>query len=115
MDRQVELSYSSVGGIPRLPARRSEGRSSGRNLNGLLRGFSDPSSKFSGSLDIMGDLGSFHQQYMNTCKSRNLIDEEAFENLYILFPTKSWASLFHSKHVLDKNSNLSEAFCLALW
>ncbi len=112
VDRQAELSYSSVGEIHLLPARRSEGRSSGPNLNGLFRVFSHPSSKFSGFGDMMEDLRSFHQQFMDTSKSCNLTDEEAFENLYILFPTKSQASLFYHMHVRDKAPNLSEAFTM---
>ena len=44
-----EFSYSSIGAIPRLPAKRQQNSYSSGNVNGVFRAFSHPASKFNAS------------------------------------------------------------------
>ena len=83
---------------------------SAASVNGLIRAFSHPSSKFKGSGSVLENLGTYHQQFMNVCKTFNLTEKEAFMNLYILFETGSEAGRFCYKHALNKAKNLTEAF-----
>ena len=71
-------SYSSVGSIPKLPSSRPN--NSSPNVSDFFRAFSHPSSKFHGSGSVMENLGTFHQSYINICKSFNLTEDEAFSN-----------------------------------
>ena len=103
-------SYSSVGSIPKLPLSRPN--NSNPNVSGLFRAFSHPSSKFQGSGSVIENLGTFHQSYMNICKSFNLTEDEAFSNLYVLFPTNSEAGRYYHKHVANRAKNLEEPFYL---
>ena len=78
-----QFSYSSVGAIPRLTARRQHNSWSSGNANGVFRAFSHPSSKLYGSGSMHENLGTFHQSYINTCKTFNLTEDEVFSNLYV--------------------------------
>ena len=62
-------SYSSIGAIPKLIRNRSN--NSAASVNGLIRVFSHPSSKFKGSVSVLENLGTYHQQFVNVCKTSN--------------------------------------------
>ena len=51
------------------------------------------------------NLGTFHQSYINTCKTFNLMEEEALSNLYALFPTNSDAGIFYHKNVVNRDKS----------
>ena len=105
-----KFSYSFIGAIPRLPAKRQHDSYLSGNVNGVFRAFSHPCSKFHGSGSMHENLGTFHQSYINTCKTFNLTEDEAFSNLYVLLPINSDAGRFYDKNVVNRAKNLNEAF-----
>ena len=103
-------SYSSIGAIPKLQTTRNTNSEGHANVSGLSRAFSHPSLKFKGSGSASENLGTYHQQFMNSCKTYNLTEQEAFNNLYVLFETGSEEGRFYHKHVLNNASTLAQAF-----
>ena len=103
-------SYSSISAILKLISSRQQNLDGYANIGGLVRAFSYPSTKFKGSGSESENLGTYHQQFMNVCKTFNLTEGEAFYNLYILFETGSEAARLCHKHVLNRAENFTQAF-----
>ncbi len=78
------VSYSSIETISSLPEYRSRENSSNRpSVAGLIKAFSHPQSKFTGSGEVIENFGSYHQSFVNLCKTFKLTQHEALDNLYI--------------------------------
>ena len=108
---QRPVRYSSIGTIPSLPEYRSREHSSNRpNFAELIKAFSHPQSKFTGSGEVTENLGSYHQSFVNLCKIFKLTQHEALDNLYILIKTDREAGRFYSKHVVARSNSHDEAF-----
>ncbi len=103
--------YTSIEAIPELPESRERAEVNGRsNIAGLMKAFSHPQSMFSGTGDVSENFGSYHQSYVNLCRKFHLTQNEAYDNLYILFKTNSEAGKYYHKHVLLNGRSLDEAF-----
>ena len=78
----------------------------------LIKAFFHPSSKFSGTGSLTEKLAKIHQAYVNTSHSFHLANNEALDNLYILFFTGSEAGRYHHRYVRDRAKSLDEAFSM---
>ena len=89
---RAHTGYMSIVSIPEIPEiRRPDERS---NVIGLIKAFSHLSSQFSGSGSIEENVGTFHQNYANLCRTFRITKTEAFDNLCMLFKANSEAERY---------------------
>ena len=105
-------SYSSVGYIPNLPkSRTSDGNSAGsRGAMTLMKLYSHPNKQFAGTGDLKENLATYHQAFMSDCRTLELTQAEALNNLHVLFKPNSEASIFYHRHVLPTAQSIDQAF-----
>lgn len=103
-----ETPVHSYRTMPQLPTTREQNTRS--QAGALLKAFAHPSQQFSGRDQKRENLASFHQAFVSTCRTLELTDKEAVQNLHVLFVPDSPASIFYHKYVERKATTLDECF-----